>query len=291
MIGTGPYTLNAGGTASYAVGHLGSGTYVFTSLYSGDANYQPTTGSGSAYAVTVNGTPVTLTLSASSVPYGTTGIVATVTVTGTGVGGVPSGTATVYTSTGAVVGTVILPHTACNNTTGTVTFTATAPNFNAGSYELYAVYNSTNGNFPNGSSSDVPFAVTSLSTTISDLCGNIIFASGCIATVTPSSGPAITGGVVNFTESFNGGPTSSPVAEPVSGGTATWPNAFSVSGSYYVVATFVPANGNYTGSTTSNTFTITCFFGICIGGNDRRGGFNNLSLFGETNRPTPFLLF
>lgn len=273
VLGSGPYTLDAGGTATYPIGHLGSGSYLFTSLYSGDANFQPTTGSGAAYTVTVNGTPVTLTLSASSVPYGTTGIRALVTVTGTGVGGFPSGTATVFTSTGATVGTVTLARNG-NNSTGTVTFNATAPNFNVGSYELYAVYNSTNGNFPNGSSSDVPFTVTSLSTTISDLCGNIIFASGCIATITPSSGPAITGGVVNFTESFNGGPTSAPVAEPVNGGTAIWPNAFAVSGTYVVVGTFVPANGNYTGSTTSNTFSIVCLFpGFCIGGNDRRNPF------------------
>ena len=174
VIGTGPYTLNASGTASYAVGHLGSGSYVFTSLYSGDANYQPTTGSGSAYAVTVNGTPVTLTLSTSSVPYGTTGLTATVTVTGTGVGGVPSGTATVYTSTGATVGTVTLT-TSGVNTTGTVTFSATAPNFNVGSYQLYAIYNSTNGNFPNGSSSDEPLTITAEPTTMAVSCSGGLF--------------------------------------------------------------------------------------------------------------------
>ena len=79
-IGSGPYALNDG-VATYNVGHLGSGSYLFTTLYSGDANFQPTTVSGANTAITVSGTPVTLSLSAASVLSGST-FTATVTVIG-----------------------------------------------------------------------------------------------------------------------------------------------------------------------------------------------------------------
>ena len=286
VIGTGPYTLNASGTASYAVGHLGSGSYVFTSLYSGDANYQPTTGSGSAYAVTVNGTPVTLTLSTSSVPYGTTGLTATVTVTGTGVGGVPSGTATVYTSTGATVGTVTLT-TSGVNTTGTVTFSATAPNFNVGSYQLYAIYNSTNGNFPNGSSSDEPLTITAEPTTMAVSCSGGFFGDTCTATVTASvtHTPVPAGYTVNFVLSGSG--TGTGTGTTNAAGQATYSFA-AVFGSFTVTATF-PTQGNYLTSTNSGS--VFCFI-IC--GTDRTSAateFNSLTLFGQTNQAAPFRLF
>ncbi len=69
--GTGPYTLISG-IATANTGRLGSGTYLFTTLYSGDTSFQPTTASGSGFAVTVAGTPVTLTPSPSSVVYSQT---------------------------------------------------------------------------------------------------------------------------------------------------------------------------------------------------------------------------
>ena len=83
-----------------AVGHLGSGSYLFTTLYSGDANFQPTTVSGSNTAVTVAGTPVTLALSPASVNFGNT-FTATVTVIGNATtGSYPHGTATIYAPSG-----------------------------------------------------------------------------------------------------------------------------------------------------------------------------------------------
>jgi hypothetical protein len=286
VLGTGPYTLSAGGTASYAVGHLGSGTYLFTSLYSGDASFQPTTGSGTAFAVTVNGTPVTLTLSTSSVPYGTRGITATVTVTGTGVGGqYPTGSATVYTSTGATVGTVTLTRNG-NNTTGTVTFNATTPNFNVGSYELYAVYNSTNGNFPNGSSSDEPLRVTGGPTTTSISCGVGIGNATCTATVTATTTdtPVPAGLIIDF--AVSGGATTPETTNAAGQANITFNGGFITA--VTIVATF-PTQGNYLTSTATQAGG--CFFFICFDRNEPGGGFNSLSLFGRTEQPTPFRLF
>jgi hypothetical protein len=293
VIGTGPYTLDAGGSASFPVGHLGSGSYLFTSLYSGDANFQPTTASGSAFTVIVNGTPVTLTLSASSVPYGTTGITAAVTVTGTGVGGFPSGTATVFTSTGATVGTVTLVRNG-NNATGTVTFAATAPNFNVGSYELYAVYNSTNGNFPNGSSSDVPLTVTGESTSTSVSC-SLFSALTCTATVTAvTTNTRVPAGLtVDFSAAlfpfFGGSPTTVTGTGTTNGSgqaTFTVPNP-PVFGSYAVTATF-PTQTNYLTSTGSASGA--CII-VCFARSQPVTGFNSLTLFGQANQPTPFRLF
>ena len=165
VLGSGAYALT-GGTASYPVGHLGSGSYLFTSLYSGDSNFQPTTVSGSGTAITVAGTPVTLSLSPSTVKFGNS-FVATVTAIGNAItGSYPHGTATIYIDNGGTpinLGTTAaLQQVGGGNTSSrTITITATAPNLNAGSYELYAVFNPTSGAYTLGSSSDEPLTVTS----------------------------------------------------------------------------------------------------------------------------------
>ncbi|HTU51809.1 MAG TPA: FG-GAP-like repeat-containing protein [Acidobacteriaceae bacterium] len=283
VLGTGPYTLNSSGTASYPVGHLGSGTYLFTSLYSGDANFQPTTGSGTAFAVTVNGTPVTLTISPASVGYGGT-FTASVVVTGTAGEGVPTGTLTIYSSTGFTLGTVTLTASG-NNSTGTANFTAVAPNLVPGTYNFYAVYTPTNGNYQTGSSSYAPLTVTTATTSTSIACSAGFLAINCTATVTNTvTGHAVPAGLtVDFT--VNGGGATPETTN--ANGQATYSTG-EIFGSFTVTATF-PAQTYY--QTSSASTTVLCFF-IC--GGDRTGAgspFNSLTLFGETNRSAPFRLF
>ena len=196
VLGTGPYTLDGNGIASYPVGHLGSGSYLFTSLYSGDSNYQPATATGGSFAVTVAGTPVTLTLSPSSVPYGTT-FTASVTVTGANGEGRPTGTLTIYSSTGFELGTVTLANSGTYNTAGTATFTAIAPNLNIGSYNFYALYNPSNGNYQQGTSSYAPLTVTAAPTATAIGCSYGFLTINCTATVTnTATGTTVPAGLI-----------------------------------------------------------------------------------------------
>jgi hypothetical protein len=297
-LGTGPYPLNSG-VATHNLGHLGSGTsFRFTSLYSGDSNYQPTTVSGSNGSFTVPGTPVTFSLSPSTVDYGNT-FLATVTATGnTTTGSYPHGTATIYIDNGGTpipVGTTgTFAQTGgfgSNNSRATVTIAATiANNLNVGSYELYAVFNPTSGAYTQGSSSDEPLTVapppTPTSTGIS--CSGGLFGGNCTSTttVTATGLPVLTGNTVNF--SATGGQTGTETTNAA--GQAAWTYT-GIFGNYTITASF-PAQGTYAAS--SNTTSTFCFF-IC--GLDRTGaggGFNSLTLFGQfgqTNQPAPFRLF
>ena len=182
-------TLTGGGVASYPMGHLGSGSYLFTSLYSGNSNFQPTTVSGSSAAVTVLGTPVTLSLSPSSVAYGST-------LRGDRHRGRKCGyrAAThrdcdIYIDNGgtpiAIGTTTALVQVGGGNTSSrTVTITATAPNLNIGSYELYAIFNPTNGTYHAGSSSDEPLTVTTIPTSTDISCSVGSFGGNCTSTTT-----------------------------------------------------------------------------------------------------------
>lgn len=274
VLGTGPYALNAGGTASYPVGHLGSGSYLFTSLYSGDANYQPSTGSGSAFAVTVNGTPVTLTISPASVVYSST-FTASVTVTGTAGLGVPTGTITLYTSTGAAVGTIPIAASG-NNSVGSANITAnSADGLNVGSYELYAVYTPTNGNYQQGSSADQPLVVTPEPTSTTVNCSFNFGASPCTATVTVTGGYPPNGDQVNFTGTGQASQTLPIIAN---GNTSTY-NFYTFIGGFTVTATFL-AQGNYAASTGS--VSGFCFIIFCT---DRRGPPVTFNSFTGAGRP------
>jgi hypothetical protein len=263
--GSGPVDLNSGGLASVATGHLGSGSYTYAALYSGDANYQPSTGTNGGFALTVNGTPVTLSLNASSIQYGTS-FTATVTAIGNATtGSYPQGTATVYgvTSGGSTINlgtTAALQQVAGgNNSTRTLTISTTAANLNVGSYQLYAVYNPSNGTYPTGSSSNVGLTITSEPTSLSLSFSPGLLGGTCTATVTASitHTPVPSGNIVNFT--FNGG---SPTAETIgTNGQASYPFS-SIIGVNTIVATF-PQQSNYLNST--NSTTVICVF-FCGGG-------------------------
>lgn len=288
-IGSGPYTLS-GGAVSLATGRLGSGQYQFTTLYSGDSNFQPTTLSGSAVTVIVSGTPVALSVSPASVSYANT---FTVSVSVTGSSPIPQGTVTVYGVNGAstfTLGTITLNAAG----SGTGTYTAVGPNLNVGTYQIYGYYTSTNG-YPAGSSPNANLTVTAEPTSLALSCSGGFFGDSCTATVTASTThtPVPAGNVVNF--SVNGG---TPVTQTIgAGGTAAY--SFSaIFGSFTVSATF-PQQSNYLSST--NTTTVICFI-FC--GLDRTNPVTplnsfsglgaNLTFYGpaiNSRRNAPFQLF
>lgn len=264
VLGSGPYALS-GGVATYNVGHLGSGSYLFTSLYSGDVNYQPNTASGSGFVISVSGAPVTLTLTPSSVDYYQT-FTAGVTVTGTAGSGVPTGNAKIYTSTGTLVGTINTLTATGNNSTGSVTITANAPNFNVGTYQLYAVYTPTNGNYQAGSSAYQTLTVSQDPVSVSTQCADFLTLGFCNTAVAASYGPTLNSGTVTYTitgDSQSYGPT--PVALTNGNAYLAFPFGQDGSGSYTVSAAFVPTSTNYASGTATTSVNCLYLFGFPIG--------------------------
>lgn len=276
-LGTGPSPLN-GGTATYSTGPLGSGQYLFTTLYSGDTSYQPATASGAGFAVTVAGTPVTLTLSSNSAVYGST-ITASVQVTGSN-GVVPQGTVTIYGNPGNFT---LTPITLGANGTGAETVSVSNPPFNVGTYQLYAYYTPNNGSsYQPGTSSAQSLTVTPEPTS---LFLNCPFAAGtitCTATVTnPNTGAAIHPGLVDFTGEGN---QNIPVN---AAGQANYSFNAPFIGTYTVNAVF-PAQGNFQASNTTSV-SNGCFFFICGGGSNvvRAQSLNSLTGLPVNGRVQP----
>src|SRR6185437_5900049 len=83
-----------------------------------------------------------------------------------------------------------------NTSTRTITITANAPNLTPGTYQLYAVYNPSNGTYPAGSSSTVPLTVVAvIPTSTSITCSGGLFGSNCTSktTVTATGAPVSVG--------------------------------------------------------------------------------------------------
>jgi hypothetical protein len=289
-LGTGAYPLS-GGSVSIPTGRLGSGQYQFTTLYSGDANYQPTTLSGNAVTVVVTGTPVTLTVTPASVSYANS---FTVTATVAGSSPVPAGTVTVYgTNSGGTtftLGTITLA-----GGTGTGTYNAVGPNLNVGTYQIYGYYNSSNG-YPPGSSANQTLTVTGEPTTLALSCGFGLLSVPCTATVTASTTntPVPAGNIVNFT--VNGG---SPTTETIGANGQANFSFNEIVGTFTVVATF-PQQSNYLASSnsTSGGCIIICLFqGTPFSTLDSftglQGGFPGAraNAFRNRNRYQPFSIF
>jgi hypothetical protein len=264
-LGTAPYPLS-GGSATYSTGQLGSGQYQFTALYSGDVNYQPATASGAGFAVTVAGTPVTLTLSSNTAVYGST-ITATVSVQGSN-GIAPQGTVTIYGNPGNFT---LTPITLGANGTGSETVNITTPDFNVGTYQLYAYYTPNNGSsYQPGTSSSQQLTISPEPTSATLNCNVGFFTTTCSATITnPNTGAAIYPGRV----SFSGGPAGNQSNPVNANGVATY-IINSGFGGFTVTAQF-PAQGNFQASNVA-TYNVICFF-IC--GLDRRheGPFHTLN--------------
>ncbi|HET8636756.1 MAG TPA: hypothetical protein VFL96_07895, partial [Acidobacteriaceae bacterium] len=251
-----------------------------------------------AFAVTVAGTPVSLTLSPASVAYAGQFSV-TATVTGNAVDGAPAGTVTLYGSrNGATftLGTVTLTASG-NNGTGSGTYTAVGPNLNVGTYQIYGYFTPSNSAYQAGSSPNVTLTVTPEPTSLGLGCTFNFFAVNCTATVTASTTgtPVPAGNAVDFT--LNGG--AATVETTNAAGQATYNPGGIFFGSYTVLATF-PQQSNYL--TSSDSKTILCAVFGCFGGSARRipvtlNSFSGLGLNANTSasgngfRRAPFTLF
>lgn len=245
-LGSGPYPLT-GGSVSVATGHLASGQYLFTTLYSGDIHHQPTTASGSAFTVTVSGNPTSLSLSPTSVPYTTTFTVSVV-VTGTAMSGAPQGTVTVYAVSGSTtltLGTITLTPSG-NNGVGSATYTAAAP-LNAGTYQVYGNFTPSSGPYQPGSSPSVLLTITGQPTSISLSCPLAFEFWTCTATVTvtATSTPVPAGTFVNFT-----GPAGNSNATVGANGQATY--SFTNPTLPFTVTAEFPQQSNYLASPTAS---------------------------------------
>ncbi|MEO6829657.1 MAG: FG-GAP-like repeat-containing protein, partial [Acidobacteriaceae bacterium] len=278
QLGTGPYTLNGSGQASYSTGQLGSGQYTFTTLYSGDSNYQPTTASGSTMTITVAGTPVSLTLSSAQVVYGST-FTATATITGSGGGaGFPTGTATIFDSLGHPLGTIVL-HVSGNNTTGFVILQALDPYLSVGTHQLYAVYNSTNGNYAQGTSFLQSLTVTpDPTTTTLNVCGNALFVSGCLGQVSSQYGPNPPTGNVVLT--VNGIQVASGAVDGTGAFAIT--HTFNLGTQYNITATY-QGIAEYAAST-STTYNLCEFCGFGLARTNAPNSLRLNSFTGANNR-------
>jgi len=255
-LGAGPYALS-GGMATYDTGHLGSGSYLFTTLYSGDSNFQPATLSGATSTITVAGTPVSLTVSPASVVYsGTFTASAVVSGASGGTVAVEVAPATYNGVTGALtpiggfstVGTITLNASGTGNTT----ITALAPNVNVGTYAVEGVYNTNQG----GSAYQL-LTVTPEPTSTAVNCSIQLGPTTCTATVSLTAGGyAPNGDTVTFTATG----VSPQVLPILANGTTGNYTDNTVNGTFTITATF-PAQGNYLASTASVNFT--CSFTVC----------------------------
>ncbi|MHB8302203.1 MAG: FG-GAP-like repeat-containing protein [Acidobacteriaceae bacterium] len=261
-LGTAIATLNHG-AASLTLQNMGSGQHVITTLYSGDGNYQPNASVDGSLVIGVNGTPVTLSLTPSSVDYGNY-INVTITVTGSG-SAAPTGNVILYAYNEAGVQ---------GRTNTTLNFTSTNGNVSTfqgqigvdlplGNYELYAVYNP--GNYPSGSSPNEPLTVSGEAMTVSLNCSpqNTDFGffppnqQTCYSQVTDASGNIVQQGNVVFSIT-NGASQTVPIEYNFDinptffeyNAEYMFPNP---SSSYYTMTATFPASGNYgTGTNTAS---------------------------------------
>jgi hypothetical protein len=159
VLGSGPVTLS-GGTASLTVPNLGSGRHVIAVLYSGDILYQPNTGTGAGFVVTVSGTPVVAT-APSTVVTGAT-LSYSVLVGTVGPGAAPIGTITVFAMLpNGTLEQIDGPHAVTSNGNGTSSYSgmvlANAP---PGIYQAYAVFTPTAPGSQAGSSNILTVTIT-----------------------------------------------------------------------------------------------------------------------------------
>lgn len=271
VLGTAPSTLSDG-SASLTLQNLGSGQHNFTTLYSGDINYQPNTAMDPTPA-TVAGTQVSLVISPESVAYPGP-FSATITVYGQN-GVAPTGTVTLQAFNAQGDVGYAGPFTLTSNGNGTSSYSADftfANVLTVGNYELYAIYNPTD-NYPQGTSPNEPLTVTPAVTSISLNCvpqeflGFIPTSNDtCYSQVTyndvsnnPSTTVVETGDV---TFSVNGGAGQSEPIQAQSIGlfspflngyyaVDTFPNP---TGAVYTVTATYPTQGNYGMSYITETF-------------------------------------
>ncbi|MGW3269588.1 beta strand repeat-containing protein, partial [Streptomyces sp. NPDC001056] len=241
--------LDASGTATFTTSTpFPVGTETITATYSGDANFNPSTGSttqavnpadttttvGSSPDPSVFGQPVTLT--------------ATVTAAAPGAG-VPTGTVT-FTVTGPGGGSVT--STLDAGGVATATFTTLQP----GTHPVSADYNGDADFTPStGTGSQTVTAATTASTiTVSptpSAFGEPVTVTVVVAPVAPGAG--VPTGDVTFTITGDGGGTFTATLD--GSGRATLTIATLGTGSHDITATY-PGDADFTGSTSTQTQTV-----------------------------------
>ena len=233
--------LNGAGTATYSTTSLAAGTYTFTGVYSGDANYD--VGTTAAVTLTIN-TPVAATLSlATSNAAVTTGTSVTFTATAAGANGTPTGTVTFLNGT-ATLGTGTL------NGSGVATYSTTFPK--AGSYPITASYGG-----------DTTFA-SAVSSAVTEVVSNPV----PTVTLTSSAPKASTGYSVTFSATVAGSASAAPTGTvtfldgtatigtgTISSGVATFSTSSLAAGTHTITASY-GGDSNY-GTAVSAAFTET----------------------------------
>jgi hypothetical protein len=238
VIGTG--TVSAQGVATFSTTTLAVGTHTITAVYSGDANYQPST---SAPATVVVQLAPTVTALATSANPSVVGQPLTLTATVTSITANPTG------NINFMDGTTLLSSVAVN-ASGTALYTTSSLAF--GAHPLTAVY------------AGDSIHATSTSTTVNEQ-----IVETAPETLTSSSNPAVSGATVTFTATVTGqngvtstgqitfkdGTTGLGTVTMTNGSAAYTTNALSV-GTHTIAASY-SGDSNYAAASVTITQTIT----------------------------------
>ncbi|MDX3232652.1 Ig-like domain-containing protein [Streptomyces sp. ME19-01-6] len=242
----------SGGQATINLNTLGVGSHAITAIYSGDTNFLPSAGSDTQ---TVNPGPAATTTTVSSSPNPsvvgqpvtfTANVSVNPPATGT-----PTGTVT-FVISGAGGGTFTQPLSG-----GQATLTLST--LGAGSHTVTATYNPDTPNFltSSGTSTHVVNAASTTTTVTSNpdpsVVGQSVSYIAHVQAVPPGSG--IPQGTVNFTIT-DGTTTVTGSGALDSNGFAVFNDSTLPAGTYTVTATYV-GNASFTGSTDTDTQTVT----------------------------------
>jgi len=247
----------SGNQATINLNTLGAGSHAITAIYSGDANFLPSTGSDTQ---TVNPGPAATTTTVSDVPdpsvFGQPVVFTANVTTNPPATGIPTGTVsfTISGPGGTVTGSGTLVG-------GVATFTTSALNANATAYTVTAVYNPNTTNFltSTGTGSHQVNKASTLTTVTStpnpSTAGSAITYIAFVAAVPPGAG--VPTGNVTFTV------TDSTSAVVSTGTVALDSNGFAVfndatvlaAGTYTVSATY-NGSGNFNTSGASTTHVV-----------------------------------
>ena len=216
----------AGGKGSCAYNAGASGPATVTASYTGDANFNPNTGTSD---LTIGAAPTTTTLGTlSAATFGSpASVVATVK---SGATAVTTGTVQLSVAGLARGSPVSL------NGSGQATLPIVPPNLNAGSYSITATYQGSSG-FAQSTSGTGTQTIQQASTTtaISDITPNpVTDGQSTTITATVTSVTTVSAGSVQFRD--NGADIGT--AQPVSGGTAQLTRSFSGPGPHPITAVY-----------------------------------------------------
>jgi autotransporter-associated beta strand protein len=239
-------SLPASGTATTpSISGLSSGPHTLTVAYSGNTNYANST-TTTSFTVVKDTSVVSVQVTPPNSLFGqAVNLLASVAPTlGTAT---PGGTVTFYADTINAAGQLSNPLTLSNGSAALNGVTS----LSAGVHTIYAVY-SGDAVFTNGTgSATASVTVNSTATKLNSSANPSLLGQSVTftATVTNTSGSGTPTGSVAF--SING--TTAATNALNGGGVATFTTTFTSSASYAIVATYVPQNSNFAGSSDSLT--------------------------------------